>query len=139
MYGPGHIPNYSTLQLEAPTGYLTGDFTVSRSYDHHTNRLVAYNNLKPIVMSTPDDRHAMGVYSPPHQDTDLVMYYGSFHFPSGTHPAATNKWNLVFRKNTFSAGSTHVLTYHAYICVGSVSDVTACLKSLMDRGQNLIG
>ena len=93
----------------------------------------------PCTLSTPDDRHAMGVYSPPHQDTDLVMYYGSFHFPSGTHPAATNKWNLVFRKNTFSAGSTHVLTYHAYICVGSVSDVTACLKSLMDRGQNLIG
>ena len=135
----GSIPPYSTLQMEAPTGYLAGDFTRSRSYDHHTGQLVNYDNHKPVVMSTPDDGHAMGVYSPPHQDTDRVMYYGMAHFPSGTSPAATNKWNVVFRKNTFHAGSTHVLNYDVYICVGRVSDVTACLKTLTDRGLGLIG
>ena len=125
--------------MEAPTGYLTGHFTRIRSLDSGTWTLVTYTNRKPVVMSTPDQRHAMGVYSPPGQDSDLFMYYGAHSFPSHTSPAATNKWNVVYRKHTFAPGSTHVLTYEAYVCVGSVSDVVSCLRSLMERHENLIG
>ena len=125
--------------MEAPTGYMAGDFTHQRSFDHHTGHLVSYDNRKPLVMSTPDDRHAMGVYSLTNQDTDVYMYYGAWKLLGGANSGTTNKWNVVFRKSTFPAGSTHVLTYDVFLCVGRVSDVTACLKAMMDRGLGLIG
>lgn len=135
----GNIPPYTVLQMEAPTGYLTGEFTNFRSYDYHSGQLIGYEGRHPLVVSTPDDHYAVGVYAPPHQDTDEPMYYGKFQFLSGTWPAATNKWNLVFRKHTFAAGTSHVLNYVCYICVGTVDDVKACIHTLMDRHQDLIG
>ncbi|XP_070188447.1 uncharacterized protein [Littorina saxatilis] len=138
----GDIPSWTTLQMEAPTGYLTGDFTVFRSYDHSSGHLVAYNHVKPMVVSTPDDRYAMGIFSSPKQDTDQYMYYGKFQFPNRFKyvGAATNKWNVVFRKHTLPANSTHVFNYDTYMCVGSVHDVTACMKSLLHAHQSeLIG
>jgi len=136
----GNIPPYQVLQMEAPTGYLTGEFTEFRSYDHRSNHLIGYEGQHPLVVSTPDQQYAMGVYAPPHQDTDEIMYYGKFQFPSGTYPAATNKWNLVFRKHPFAAGSSHDLHYTCYICVGTVNDVTSCIRALMEHHSDpLIG
>ncbi|KAK7497651.1 hypothetical protein BaRGS_00011046 [Batillaria attramentaria] len=40
----GDIPHYSTLQMEAPTGYMTGEFTKYQSVDPHTGHLTAQNN-----------------------------------------------------------------------------------------------
>ncbi|KAK7114011.1 uncharacterized protein [Littorina saxatilis] len=136
----GTIPSYTTLQMEAPTGYLTGDFTVFRSFDHSSGHLVAYSARKPLVQSTHDDRFAMGVFSPPNQDTDEFMYYGKFQFPNKIDGAASNKWNVVYRKHTLPAGSTHVFNYDTYICVGTVNDVTACLKKLLQaHPSDLVG
>lgn len=125
--------------MEAPTGYMTGDFTVSRSVDKNTGHLVAYNNRLPVVMSTPNDQFAMGVYVPPGQDTDEFQYIGTAHFPNSVKPAATNKWNVVFRKHTFATGSSHVLNYTAYICVGNVNQVVACINTLTRAHENIIG
>ncbi|KAK7114012.1 hypothetical protein V1264_000143 [Littorina saxatilis] len=136
----GDFPAYTMLQMVAPAGYLTEDFTVWRSYDFIHDHLVAYHTKQPVVLSTSDNRYAMGVFSSPKQDTDEDMYYGKFQFSKDIVGAGTNKWNVVFRKHTLPAGTTHVFNYDTYICVGTVNDVTACLKKLMHAHQaDLVG
>ncbi|XP_070188421.1 uncharacterized protein [Littorina saxatilis] len=126
----GVFPHYTMLQMVAPAGYLTGDFTVWRSYDYSSGHLVAYHTKMPVVLSSPDKHFAMGVFASPKQDTDEDMYYGRFVLSKDKITADTNKWNVVFRKHTLPAGTTHVFNYDTYICVGTLNDVTACLKKL---------
>ncbi|KAK7497652.1 hypothetical protein BaRGS_00011047 [Batillaria attramentaria] len=136
----GHIPDYTTLQMEAPTGYMTREFTKYQSVAPRTGHMTHLSNRLPLVMSTQDDHYAMGIYAPPDQDTDLYQYYGTFNFSHLRYPAASsNKWNVVYRKHTFASGSTHVQQYRAYICVGTVHDVQGCINSLLKTHENLIG
>ena len=126
----GHWPPYEFLNFEAPTGYMAGDFTVKMRYDPHANRLVPDGSAHlPAVMLTPDNKFAVGVYAPPGQDSDRHMYYAMWNF-GGNFAQKTNKWNVVFMKNKYPDGSSHHLTYTAYICVGDAQMVVNCLHKV---------
>ncbi|XP_076445892.1 uncharacterized protein LOC143283532 [Babylonia areolata] len=152
----GDIPPYTILQMEAPTGYLTADFTHIQSFDPQQGHLVTYQRAKPVVMSTPGGRYAMGVYAPPGQDHDRPLQYMTWTFHMPTVTDSTNKWSVVMRKNSSSFLSTdselppimsqpaahrHVLAYDVYACIGTVDDVVECLMTLMTPGgdEGLIG
>ena len=99
-------------------------------YDPHANRLVPDGSAHlPAVMLTLDNKFAVGVYAPPGQDSDRHMYYAMWNF-GGNFAQKTNKWNVVFMKNKYPDGSSHHLTYTAYICVGDAQMVVNCLHKV---------
>lgn len=119
------------IQMEAPTGYMPGEFSTAYQYNTETGSLEHHHsNLKPPVLSTKDGQYAMGVYSPPGQDSDAFMYYGtSMNLGGSSFTGNTNKWNVVYRKSRFTSGVHHQV-YKTYICVGTLNMVTTCLTQL---------
>ncbi|KAK3611309.1 hypothetical protein CHS0354_015726 [Potamilus streckersoni] len=128
----GNWPNgFNYIQMEAPTGYLTGEFTKVYNYNSNSRQVEGHNSDQvPIVMATADDKYAMGVYAPPGQDTDAYQYYGVSFFPEiRDFPGKTSKWNVVFRKG--KPQNTRTFTYKTYICVGDLNIVKDCLGKVI--------
>ncbi|TXH68385.1 MAG: hypothetical protein E6Q88_09985 [Lysobacteraceae bacterium] len=130
----------NSLVIEAPTGYLAGDFTAFYTYDVVTQALTplsaslpAGEQGKPLVLSTPSGSHAMGVWSPglPHIPN---IGYGQFRFPGGTESQATMKWNAVYRTGAVAAGT--YLHYTSYVAVGSRENVRVTLAQLYAAWRN---
>ncbi|XP_033740947.1 uncharacterized protein LOC117327850 [Pecten maximus] len=120
------------IQMEAPTGYMPGEFTTAYRFNTKTLSLENHgSSLEPPVVSTDDGQYAMGVYSPPGQDSDVFMYYGvSLRLGGTSFTGSTNKWNVVYRKSRFTSGVHHQV-YKTYICVGTLNMVTGCLHTLI--------
>ncbi|KAL3852768.1 hypothetical protein ACJMK2_016384 [Sinanodonta woodiana] len=128
----GNWPSgFNYIQMEAPTGYLTGEFTKVYNYNSNSHQIEGHNSDQvPIVMTTGDDKYAMGVYAPPGQDTDAYQYYGVSFFPEiQNFPGKTSKWNVVFRKR--KPQNTTTFTYKSYICVGNLAIVKDCLGKVI--------
>ncbi len=130
----------NSLTIEAPTGYLTGDMTAFYTYDDATQSLSLLPNTlpmgeqgKPLVLSTQNGSHAMGVWSPslPHIPG---LGYGQFRFPAQIESNATMKWNAVYRTGPVAAGAT--LSYTTYIAVGSLENVRVTLAQLNQAWRN---
>ncbi|XP_046559949.1 uncharacterized protein LOC124268967 [Haliotis rubra] len=119
----------TTHNFEAPTGYMTKDFRVLKGLNLGTGRIQPYASGQPVVLATSDLKHAMGAYAPTGQDTDEPHYYSGIVFGSA-FPSGTSKWGSVFRKKAFPHGSSNKLFYVTYICVGSLDQVSECLKKL---------
>ncbi|KAL5009904.1 hypothetical protein ScPMuIL_012209 [Solemya velum] len=130
---------FGYMQMESPTGYLAGDFTEKYSFNPETNQMIPYANNPhlPVALATTDGNYAMGAYAPGEQDTDVPMTYWAINFPSGQWNAATNKWNIVFRKHRQEDPGPHSFVYRAYFCVGTLSDVRTCLATLHGNGETL--
>jgi hypothetical protein len=121
----------SSMVIEAPTGYLGGEFSAFYTFDPSTCQLAALSagpgeQGLPVVLSTPDGAAAMGAWSPDLPQSGLPgAGYGRFAFPDGGNPAnATNKWNVVFRRGSTPPGS---YSYRAYLAVGSLENVRVAL------------
>ncbi|KAL3852767.1 hypothetical protein ACJMK2_016383 [Sinanodonta woodiana] len=128
----GNWPNgFTYIQMEAPTGYLNGDFTKVYNYNANSHQVEGHNSDRvPIIMTTGDDKYAMGVYAPAGQDTDAYQYYGVAFFPQiQDFPGKTSKWNVVFRKRKPQNTSTY--TYKTYLCVGDLNIVKDCLGKVI--------
>ncbi|XP_069124166.1 uncharacterized protein [Argopecten irradians] len=122
------------IQMEAPAGYMSGEFTTGHRFNTKTLSLEDHgSNRDPPVLSTTDEQYAMGVYSPPGQDSDAFMYYGmALRLGGSSFTGSTNKWNVVFRKSRFTSGVHHQV-YKTYICVGTLNMVTSCLRTLVQN------
>jgi hypothetical protein len=130
----------NSLTIEAPTGYLTGDMTAFYTYDDATQSLTLLSNTlpmgeqsKPLVLSTQNGSHAMGVWSPTLPQIPGAGY-GQFRFPAQIETNATMKWNAVYRTGPIAAGTT--LSYTTYIAVGSLENVRVTLAQLNQAWRN---
>jgi hypothetical protein len=130
----------NSLTIEAPTGYLTGDMTAFYTYDDATQSLTMLSNAlpmgeqgKPLVLSTQNGSHAMGVWSPTLPQTP-GSGYGQFRFPAWIESNATMKWNAVYRTGPVSAGAS--LSYTTYIAVGSLENVRVTMAQLNEAWRN---
>jgi hypothetical protein len=138
-----YVPEAVTsLTIEAPTGYLTGDMTAFYTYTDATQSLQSLSPSlpmgeqgKPLVLSTPNGSHAMGIWSPGlPQPQFATAGYGQFRFPSSNESNSTMKWNAVYRTGAVAAGTT--LSYTSYVAVGSLENVRVTLAQLHQAWRN---
>lgn len=128
----------SILDLEAPTGYLTHEFThfyevntqdgkLRRMYPERTSiGFMGGSTSFPEILSTPDGRHAMGVFSPPHYGANPLYVYFQF-MGTGRKETDANKWTIYYHMDEVQAGS---LSYRTFIVVGSLKQVKNSLFQL---------
>ncbi|HEY4493283.1 MAG TPA: hypothetical protein VJB98_01550 [Candidatus Paceibacterota bacterium] len=113
---------------ETLTGYMPPTFSSFYSYNPSTKTLAPLSDGRgeqnlPVILSTPDKKYAMGVYSPDLPEASFPSAgYGRFKF------ADTVKWNCVFRGGNVIAGSTH--NFRCYSIVGTLTDVTNSIDKL---------
>jgi hypothetical protein len=124
--------HHTLAQFEAITGYMPAQFSSFLKFDPKSSKLMMLSDGPgkqrfPVVLSTPDGKHAMGVFSPqqPAQGFEHAGY-GRFRFAA----AKVVKWNCVFRvrdAKTVKPGEYH---YRMFVVVGTRSDVRQSLISL---------
>lgn len=123
---------YHFMQFEAPTGYMSPDFSSEYRFDPHSSQLT--KNLAtehmPLVFATPDGQYAMGAYAPTGQDASRGVGYDRFQFLNIPYADATVKWNVVFRNQPLALGQSHVFHFKSYICIGNLDMVTRCMRDI---------
>ena len=81
----------------------------------------------PIIFSTPDTKHAMGVWSAQQPSKGFEQAgYGRFRFKT----EKVVKWNCVFREKHAAWVPFGDYSYRCYVLVGSLKDVTDTMTSL---------
>lgn len=133
----GLVENRSTMAIEALTGYLPGTFSVflelkrsNMSLNRLTPGVPNPSTRNPVIVSTPDGRHAMGVISPEIEAPANAMpaAYVYFNWPT------VSKWSCFFAiQRPVIAGST--LNYGCHIAVGTVDEVIAALAAYPVAGK----
>ena len=127
--------NVPSFQIEAPTGYMTHEFT--SFYKLHADGNLGYINMhlwnavpygnytfyggeqvEPGIISTPDGQFAMGAYSPSHYG--VYPTYALYEFPNNAPAISTNKWSIVFRLGQINPGDYH---FRSYIVMGNLNEV----------------
>jgi hypothetical protein len=120
-----HVPeHFSTGTFEASTGYVPKEFSRALYYDSKHDVEIDPGNRQgeqefPVILATPDNLYAMGVYSP--QLPQNGLGYGRFSFPD------VNKWNCVFRETNITAGAYN---YQCLIILGNLNEVEETLRKL---------
>ncbi len=115
---------HSTGTFEALTGYMPAEFSSYFTYEPASRTLKTLDygpgeQSLPLILSTPNREHAMGVYSPTTQPG-----YGRFRFTYGND---INKWNCVYRETGITANAT--FSYRCFVIIGTLEEV----KKGMDR------
>jgi hypothetical protein len=110
--------------FEASTGYMPKEFSLALYFDPVTGAEIDPRDRHgeqalPVILATPDRKHAMGVYSPDLPQKKLG--YGRFIFPDVV------KWNCVFRVDNPKPGA---YAYRCLIPLGSVEEVKDTLRRL---------
>lgn len=127
----GELHNYA--QFEALTGYMPAEFSRFWKFLPEGGNLVPLDDgpgeqRYPVVFSTIDGRHAMGVISPDQPSPGFEHAgYGRFRFQA----EKVVKWNCVFRvrsPNEIEPGAYH---YRLFVAVGSLQDVQQVLSMLI--------
>ena len=120
-----HVPRaFSAATFEASTGYMPKEFSIALFFDPASGAESEAGQLRgeqalPVILATPDRRHAMGVYSP--QLPQGRRGYGRFSFPDVV------KWNCVFREENVQPGPH---SYRCFIAVGTVAEVQETIQRL---------
>jgi hypothetical protein len=120
-----HVPkNFSSGTFEASTGYVPKEFSRALYYDPaHGAEFDAGNRQGeqafPVILVTPDNLYAIGVYSP--QLPQNGLGYGRFSCPD------VNKWNCVFREKDISSKPYN---YQCLIILGTLNEVENTLRRL---------
>jgi hypothetical protein len=87
---------------------------------------------QPVIVSTADGGHAMGVWSP---DSSLTTGkppgYGRFWFDA----AKVSKWNCVFREQAAAGLDAGPYRYLVWVAVGTRDQVRETLVTLRSRGD----
>ena len=123
--------NLNTGTFEVVTGYMPPAFSVFRNYDPASQQSTALSDGPgeqplPIMFSTTDNNHSMGIYSPDLPDPQWPgAGYGRFSFPAGA--GNCTKWNCVFRKNAVPIG---VYKFRSFVIVGSSTNVEVSMNQL---------
>ena len=124
--------HHNQAQFEALTGYMPPDFSEFTGFDVKTGELKPLpekdgEQSLPVVTSTANGNHAMGIYSPdqPSKGFDHAGY-GRFKFQD----AKVNKWNCVFRVRNPDGVAPGDYKYRMFVIVGTKSDVHQTMKTL---------
>ena len=116
--------------FEALTGYMAYEFDQFFSFDFKTRALKTIDagpgeESLPLIFSTKDGGHAMGIYSPP--DAKIPKRtYGRFKFDQ----QRVTKWNCVFRLNNPDGIPPAEYSCHMFVIVGTVEDVRTTMDAL---------
>jgi hypothetical protein len=121
--------------FEAVTGYMPPAFSKFWTFDAATQKLAPLSDgpgeqPHPVILSTPDKKHAMGVWSPglPAQEFKPIGY-GRFRLTS----RKVVKWNCVFRISHPRALRPGDYSFQCYVLVGTLKNVTDTMSELHRR------
>ena len=127
--------DYSSNQLEIPTGYLTYEFNDYWVYDPLSGELIEpesqelvepwsflHTTKLPPILSTPDGAYAMGAYT-----AEPIAYYTILFYDVPNPADRTNKWNMVLREEPAPAGQ---YSYQSFAVVGTLAEVQAAMSEL---------
>ncbi len=125
--------------FEALTGYMPPEFERFWHLNPATKKLEPLSDgpgeqRDPVVLSTADGSHAMGVIAPePPPAGSVGPGYGRFRFV----PQKVVKWNCVFRvRPDDHAVKSGEYRYHIFVPVGTLADVEAALVRLSQKDQS---
>ncbi len=120
---------HESATYELATAYMQPEFDLFLTYDPATDRIEPLSagpgeQGLPVILSTPDRRFAMGVWSP-----DPAARYGRFQFLGNPQLSGWNtvKWNCVFRAKNVMPG---VYRNRCYAVVGNVDEVARGIATL---------
>jgi hypothetical protein len=123
---------HTYAQFEALTGYMPPEFSRFWTFDPATSLLAPLTDgpgeqVLPVVFSTPDGAHAMGIYSPDQPSRGYESAgYGRFRFVA----EKVNKWNCVFRVRDPRGVAAGEYRYRMFVVVGTLEDSRATLARL---------
>ena len=122
---PGERHTYA--QFEALTGYMPPEFSRFLRFVPSTGELKELEEANgeqadPVILSTPNGSHAMGVYSPERP----APGYGRWRFQA----EKVVKWNCVFRVRDPRGVPPGLYRYRLFVVVGSLEDVRTALIAL---------
>jgi hypothetical protein len=123
---------HAYAQFEAVTGYMPPDFGTFLRFDARSGKLEPLSDgpgeqADPVVLSTADGSHAMGVYSPDQPSKGFERAgYGRFRFKA----AKVVKWNCVFRVRDAAGVPGGPYQFRCFLVVGSRKDCAATLAAL---------
>lgn len=127
---------HTMAQFEAVTGYMPARFSRFLAFESSTGKLVPLSDgpgeqSRPVVLSTPDGKYAMGVYSPQQPSPGWKNAgYGRFRFS----PQKVVKWNCVFRIRDRERGiEPGDYSFRSYVIVGDLETVRQSLVTLHER------
>lgn len=116
---------HTSAQFEALTGYLPPEFSQFWQFNSATRKLEPLSDgpgeiNNPVVLATPDGKHAMGIFAPPQpQSSTSGPSYGRWRF-TGQHVV---KWNCVFRVRATAGLRTGDHSYRMLVPVGTLAQV----------------
>ncbi|HXX92883.1 MAG TPA: hypothetical protein VEN81_04570 [Planctomycetota bacterium] len=113
-------------QFEALTGYMPAEFTKFLGFDPGTRSTRPLSDGPgeqelPVIFSTESGSHAVGIFSP-----DPLPGYGRWRFRA----EKVVKWNCVFRERKPEGVAAGDHTFHCFVAVGTLADVTESLQKL---------
>ena len=122
-------------QFEALTGYMPAEFERFWTFDPKSGTLETIGDgpgeqALPLIFSTANGSHAMGIYWPesPTRGTTRASY-GRFRFEQ-EHVV---KWNCVFRCQVPKGVPPGEYTFRMIVAVGTLDDVASTLRTLTAR------
>ncbi len=126
---PANEP-HRTAQFEALTGYMPAEFERFWTFDAAAGKLDPLTDgpgeqPRPVVLSTRDGSHAMGIFSTPHKGVNGPSY-GRWRFKA----ERVVKWNCVFREKADVGIAPGVHRFTMFVPIGTLADVEAAMKKL---------
>jgi hypothetical protein len=123
---------HTFAQFEAVTGYMPQEFGTFLRFDAKEGKLQPLTDgpgeqSDPVVLSTEDGKHAMGVYSPEQPSKGFEEAgYGRFRFKA----EKVVKWNCVFRVKNETGVPGGEYQYRCFVVVGTRADCESTLAAL---------
>ncbi|MGL5095554.1 MAG: hypothetical protein ACRDD1_08200, partial [Planctomycetia bacterium] len=133
-----HLPateKHTVAQFETVTGYMPAVFEKFHALDLMTGSYTPLDDGPgeqswPVVFSTDDGSHAMGVYSPDQPSSGFETEgYGRFRFVA----EKVVKWNCVHRVRNAAGVPPGVYAFRNFLAVGTLEDVRKTLVELHRR------
>ena len=118
--------------FEALTGYMPAEFNTFLRFDPKEQRLMPLSDgpgeqRDPVVLSTADGRHAMGIVAGESSITDIRgPTYGRFRFA----PQRVVKWNCVYRLARKVSIPPGDFSFSMWVPVGTRAEVEQFLQLL---------
>lgn len=123
---------HTYAQFEAVTGYMPPEFGTFFRFNAKDSSLKPLTDgpgeqADPVVLSTADGKHAMGVYSPeqPSQGFEEAGY-GRFRFAA----EKVVKWNCVFRVKNAGGVPGGEYQFRCFLVIGTSKDCESTLAAL---------
>lgn len=120
----------SNLQVEAPTGYMTGDFTSFFAVDTNAGTATPVSTdageiPQPLMFCNPAGTACQGAFS---KSGGCSITYAKFQFIFPELPNSTNKWSIVCRSGAHAPNSQ--VSMRSFVCIGSRAAVLSCMQAV---------